>query len=54
MFQVLDQVILVQLEEGLSVDKLGKVFPDESIDLIEKSARTENGPDISNVEVGLK
>jgi len=53
-FQVFDQVILVQLQEGLSVDKLRKVFPDESIDLIKKSTRTKNGPDIANVEVGLK
>ena len=54
MFQVLDEVTLLQVEEGLSMDKLRKVFPDKSIDLIEKTTGTEYGSDIANVEVCLK
>ncbi len=36
------------------MDKLRKVFPDKSIDLIEKTTGTEYGSDIANVEVCLK
>ena len=54
MFQVFEDIAFVDVEEGLRVDELRKVLPDESVDLIQKSARVENRGDVSDVEIGLK
>ncbi len=54
MFQVFDQVAFVEVEEGLSVDKLGEVLPDESIHLIKKPSRVEDRRDFADIKIALK
>jgi hypothetical protein len=53
-FQVFDQVAFVEVEEGLGVDKLGEVLPDESIDLIKKPSRVEDRRDFADIKIALK
>jgi hypothetical protein len=52
-FQVFDQVAFVEVEEGLSVDKLGEVLPDESIHLIKKPSRVEDRRDFADIKIAL-
>ena len=47
-------MIFVELEEGLSVNELRKVLPDETIDLIEQTSRAENRCHFTDVEIRLK
>ena len=54
MFQIFDEMVFIQFEKCLSVNELGEVFPDESVNLIKQSSGAEDCSNVTDIKISLQ
>ena len=54
MFQIFDEMVFIQFQKCLSVNELGEIFPDESVNLIKQSSGAEHCSNVTDIKISLQ